>query len=458
MAKSTIFTQKYNHHRAGIMHRRVRKYIEQKNLLAEDDKIIVALSGGADSVALLHILAKLEYNIEAVHCNFHLRDEESVRDEEFVRGLCEKMGVKLTVTHFDTAAYATKKRISIEMAARELRYDFFESIRKKSNAAAIAVAHHRDDVAETMILNLMRGTGIKGLHGIMAKNGNIIRPLLGCSKQEIIDYLQNIGEEFVTDSSNLKNDYTRNKIRLEIIPLMRKINPSICATLAETAERIAEAEKVYDKGICEGKAHILINNGINIDRLLEEPSPLALLHETLHPLGFNSTQCEKILLNIKSGESGKIYNSHTHSVSRNRNRLLILPTEANNPATVNEELIIGNKVTTDCGEITMEKLSFDGVIAKSRNTAMLDCEKIKFPLRLRNIKAGDRFRPYGMRGSKLVSDYLTDCKKSLHEKRQQLVVTDDNDTVVWLVGERIAAPYAVGTGTAHIIKLTWEPE
>ena len=439
------------------MRRKVRQYIERNNLLAPGDKVIVALSGGADSVALLHILARLDYEIEAVHCNFHLRGEESMRDEEFVRALCNRMEVKLTVADFDTRAYAAEKKISIEMAARELRYDLFERKREETGATAIAVAHHRDDVAETMFLNLMRGTGIKGLHGIRAKNGYIVRPLLGCSKQEILNYLARFDEKFVTDSSNLKNDYTRNKIRLEILPLMREINPSICATLAETAERIAEAEKVYDRGIDEGRARAVAAESIDIEALLEEPSPLALLHETLHPLGFNSAVCEEILRNIVGGESGKTYKSPTHTVSRDRSRLLIQPAEASATLAVNEELAPDCKVTTVYGEITAERLPFDGTIEKSANVAMLDCERLTLPLTLRNVETGDRFRPFGMRGSKLVSDYLTDRKKSLIEKRRQLAVTDAKGTIVWLVGERIAAPFAVGKGTAHIIRLTWKP-
>lgn len=439
------------------MHRKVRQYIEKKNLLAYSDKVIVALSGGADSVALLHILERLGYDTEAVHCNFHLRDEESDRDENFVRSLCERLGVKLTVVHFDTIAHAAQKKISIEMAARELRYEFFESMRKESCATAVAVAHHRDDVAETMLLNLIRGTGIRGLHGIKAKNGYIVRPLLGCSKHDIINYLQRVGETFVTDSSNLENDYTRNKIRLEIIPLMRRINPSIGATLAETAERIEEAEKVYNKGIKEARTRVLDGENIIVDALLKEPSPLAILHETLRPLGFNSAQCEEILRNTLSGESGKSYFSHTHIVSRNRNKLIILPLEADSVLAIDKELSLNNIVTTVYGEIKAEKVTFDGVISKNACIATLDCEKIKFPLKLRNVQTGDKFRPYGMRGSKLVSDYLTDRKKSIMEKSRQLVVTDADGTIAWLVGERIAAPFAIGKGTADIIRLTWKP-
>lgn len=437
------------------MHRKVRQYIEKKGLLTESDKIIVALSGGADSVALLHVLERLGYDIEAVHCNFHLRGDESLRDEDFVRSLCERMNIRLTVAHFDTSTYAAQKKISIEMAARELRYDFFERVRIKCRASAIAVAHHRDDVAETILLNLMRGTGIRGLHGIKAKNGYIVRPLLSCSKQEIVDYLQRVGETFVTDSSNLKNDYTRNKIRLEILPLMREINPSIGATLAETAERVEEAEKLYDRGIAEGRERVLVGDDINIDALLKEPSPLALIHETLHPLGFNSAQCEEIMRNILAGGSGKSHLSSTHIASRDRNLLIVRRIGDESVIVVDEELSPDGNVITPYGELSATTLPFDGEIAKGANVVTLDYEKIKFPLKLRSVKVGDRFRPYGMRGSKLVSDYLTDRKKSIFEKSRQLVVADADGTIVWLVGERIAAPFAIGKGTAHVLKLTW---
>ena len=222
---------------------KVEKYIAKHNLLTKEKSVLVALSGGADSVALLVALLKLEYRIEAVHCNFHLRGEESNRDETFVRELCQRRGVKLHVIEFDTTQYAKEKGISIEMAARELRYDAFEKLRKETGAGAIAVAHHMDDSAETILLNLVRGTGIKGLHGIQPKNGYIVRPLLCVGREEIIDYLKWRNEQFVTDSTNLTSDYTRNKIRLEIIPKLAEINPSIKENLST-----ATPLKVLSKG------------------------------------------------------------------------------------------------------------------------------------------------------------------------------------------------------------------
>ena len=436
------------------MHRKVRRYIESRQLLDYDAKVAVALSGGADSVALLHILTRLDYRCTAVHCNFHLRGEESLRDENFTRALCAKLGIRLTVAQFDTTAYAKEKKISIEMAARELRYRFFEETASAEGATAIAVAHHRDDVAETVLLNLTRGTGIRGLHGIQPKNGNIIRPLLCLDRAEITTYLESIGQEYVTDSSNLTTDYTRNKIRLEILPLLRTINPSITHTLAETAERITEAEKVYNRAIADGKRRILDNNSINIAQLLDEPSPTALLHEILTPLGFNGQQSTDIIEHIGGG-SGKEYKSHTHTLTRDREKLIITANNGDSP-TAATPLADNNTYTTPGGTLTTTLKAHDGTIDKSRNTATLDNSKLKKPLTLRPIQRGDRFRPLGMKGSKLVSDYLTDRKKTLPEKQRQLAVVDRDNNIVWLVGERPAAPYAVTPQTTETLILKWE--
>ncbi|MBQ3151917.1 MAG: tRNA lysidine(34) synthetase TilS [Bacteroidaceae bacterium] len=435
------------------MHRKVRRYIEKRQLLDDDAKILVALSGGADSVALLRILTRLGYHCTAAHCNFHLRGEESLRDEEFARALCTKLGIRLAVAQFDTATYAKEKKISIEMAARELRYSFFEETAVAEGATAIAVAHHRDDVAETILLNLIRGTGIRGLHGIQPKNGNIIRPLLCLDRAEITAYLESIGQEYVTDSSNLATDYTRNKIRLEILPLLRTINPSITHTLAETAERISEAEKAYDRAIADGKRRILDNNCINIAGLLDEPSPTALLHEILTPLGFNGQQSTDIIEHIGGG-SGKEYKSPTHTLTRDREKLIVT---TNNDTPQAEILLTDNDTyATPHGTLTIGLNTYDGTIDKNRSVATLDNSRLEKPLTLRPVQRGDRFRPLGMKGSKLVSDYLTDRKKTLPEKQRQLAVVDRNNNIVWLVGERPAAPYAVTPQTTEVLILKWE--
>ena len=432
---------------------RIEKYIVKNMLLSPGSKVLVALSGGADSVALLVVLMKLGYRCEAMHCNFHLRGEESNRDERFVAELCARHNVSLHTVHFDTAAYAKKQGISIEMAARELRYAAFEEQRAKIGAEAIAVAHHRDDSAETLLLNLLRGTGIKGLCGIQPKNGYIVRPLLCVGRADIIDYLKWRNETFVTDSTNLTNDYTRNKIRLDIIPRLAEINPSVLESLAATANRLREAEQIYNKAIKDAISRIMSGNTIDISALKKETAPQTLLHEILSPLGFNSTQVANISETIESEGCREVTNREWRII-KERDTLLIVPNEEQKEYTLS--LPAEGCIDTGRGTLIIERLSFDGNIPKESNRAMIDTSKLKKPLTLRSVRKSDRFAPFGMRGTKLVSDYLTDRKKSIIDKRQQLVVIDATGAIVWLVGERPAAPYCVKNSTKEVIALEWK--
>lgn len=436
------------------MRRKIAQFIEKNNLLQERCKVLVALSGGADSVALTIVLHSLGYRCSAIHCNFHLRGDESMRDEIFVRELCKRLGIELKVADFHTQEYARKNKVSIEMAARELRYNLFEKERIKQNADAIAVAHHRDDCAETLLLNLIRGTGIRGLHGIRPRNGHIIRPMLCVGRDEIINFLKSIRETFVTDSSNLTTDYTRNKVRLELLPMMQEINPSILQTLYETATRIAQSEYVYDSAIKEGIAKVQRGNRINIAKLKKEPSPHALLYEILSPMGFNGAQCEDIIESLDK-ESGRIFASNSHTLAKDREELII---EKNRNTTTVETILPhdGSIEVGEYGTLSLETDLFNGEIPKSKESATIDAGLITLPLTLRNTRKGDRFAPFGMKGTKLVSDYLTDKKRSIIEKQQQLVVTDANGAIVWLVGERPAAQFCVTTKTKKILRLTWQ--
>lgn len=430
---------------------KISKYISCNKLLSEGDKVLIALSGGADSVALLHILRRLGYNCIAVHCNFHLRGDESMRDQHFVEELCKHLNIPLYVIDFDTELYARENKLSIEMAARTLRYKEFEKIRLEESATAIAVAHHRDDSAETLLLNLMRGCGIRGLHGIRPKNGHIIRPLLRIGRKDILQYLQDRGIEYVIDSTNLSSDYTRNKVRLELLPLMAQINPSIEETIADTAERLAEAEEIYNQAIEEATGRVLSDSTIDISKLKQEKAPGTLLHELLSPYGFNSAQVRDILANIDS-ESGRRYKTAEWEVIKDRERLIITPKrEGFSKIPLPQE----GKVSTPHGLLRIDRNIYNGTIPKQRNIATLDTAKIEFPLTLRNTKKGDRFHPFGMRGTKLISDYLTDRKRSIIEKEQQLVVTDANDNILWLVGERPSAICSVGNSTTEVITLEW---
>lgn len=417
--------------------KKVKEFIEKEDLFSKQDKILVALSGGADSVALTRILITLGYHCEAAHCNFELRGEESDRDEDFVRNFCRSLNIKCHSIHFETRRYAAQQSISIEMAARELRYNWFSKICEESDCQVVAVAHHKDDSVETMLLNLIRGTGINGLLGIRPKNGNVVRPLLCASRQEVVEYLHRMNQTYVTDSTNLEDEYTRNKIRLNLLPLMEEINPSVKDGLVKTASYLNDISKVYQQAIKESIDRIFITpeKEISIEKLMNEPAPQALLFEVLFPLGFNSTQVEEVYGSL-NGQPGKRFISSQWQVVKDRELLLI------------EKV----KTANDKPQIIFEEVLFtkEFVIPKDKNTACFDANKFKGVISIRKWEKGDYFIPFGMKGKKLVSDFMTDSKFSLLKKEQQWVLSC-NDQIAWLIGERTDNRFRIDDSTQKVI-------
>ena len=447
---------------------KVARFIEKKGLLSHKKSILVAVSGGADSMALLRILVELGYSVEAMHCNFHLRGEESDRDDLFVQTECRKLGVHVHRTDFDTSAFATTHKISIEMAARDLRYNYFKTLLKEGNGRfqAIAVAHHRNDVAETLLLNLLRGTGIAGFHGIRTINNSIVRPLLCLSRSEILTYLTQIGQKFVTDSSNLTEEYMRNKIRLSVLPLLETLNPNIYESLNQTADNIAEAEIVYQKGIEEGKKRVTLEKSntqirFSISALLAEPSPKALLHEMLSTYGFTPSQEEDILDSLE-GESGKNFHSENWTILKDRTELILLSQKAllevakpqlHCSIYLRTELTeIPHTPTIACIDIDRLPPSLITEIEKKKTSDSINTIGDLFCVR--PYEMGDRFQPLGMKGFKLVSDFLTDRKKTLFEKQQQLVLTLPEQlggNILWLINERMDHRFRITENTHRIL-------
>ncbi len=420
-----------------MLMKKVKEFIEKEDLFSKQDKILVALSGGADSVALTRILITLGYHCEAAHCNFALRGEESDRDEDFVRNFCRSLNIKCHSIHFETRRYAAQQSISIEMAARELRYNWFSKICEESDCQVVAVAHHKDDSVETMLLNLIRGTGINGLLGIRPKNGNVVRPLLCASRQEVVEYLHRMNQTYVTDSTNLEDEYTRNKIRLNLLPLMEEINPSVKDGLVKTASYLNDISKVYQQAIKESIDRIFITpeKEISIEKLMNEPAPQALLFEVLSPLGFNSTQVEEVYGSL-NGQPGKRFISSQWQVVKDRELLLIekVKTANDKPQIIFEEVL----------------LTKEFVIPKDKNTACFDANKFKGVISIRKWEKGDYFIPFGMKGKKLVSDFMTDSKFSLLKKEQQWVLSC-NDQIAWLIGERTDNRFRIDDSTQKVI-------
>ncbi len=455
---------------------KVKTYIDTHKLLRSDGRYIVGLSGGADSVALLLILKELGYYVEAAHCNFHLRGKESQRDEEYCINLCREQSIKLHLTHFQTTEYAELHKVSIEMAARTLRYNYFETLRQDIGADAVCVAHHRDDSVETVLLNLVRGTGLRGLMGIRPRNKHIIRPLLACSKADIEAYLAVKGQAFVTDSSNLVADVKRNKLRLEVVPTLKEINPSFDETIMKMSENIGEAEKIINASLRNAFSSIVsVENGnagtlfsqlqegtpklalpnlrIDIAALQSYVSPEYFLFYLLIPYGFTSPQVRSIASSLSS-ETGKEYITDSYTLLFDRKMILVSQREKTAPKPL-ELPETGKYIYSEhCSiEIKEEAVDCNFIIPTASNEIVVDKAKVHFPLVLRRTATADRFRPFGMRGSKLVSDYLTNLKVDAVSKRKQLVLVDGNGEIMWLVRRRSSETYRIDSTTTTALRI-----
>lgn len=452
-----------------MLNRKVETFIRQQHLLQPDGRYLVALSGGADSVCLLLVLKQLGYFVEAIHCNFHLRGEESDRDELFCKNLCAEKQIPLHLVHFDTREYAKLHKVSIEMAARQLRYHHFASLCHDMGFDGVCVAHHQDDVAETVLMNLIRGTGIKGLSGIKpkiqqrlrvgAKAGipiplTVIRPLLCVTRDEIEHFLKEIGQDYVTDSTNLVPDVLRNKIRLQVLPLLDEIAPSASRNIVETAENVAFAEEFLEQAV-SGMMEVLKDEGsIPVSKIKSE----YLLFRILSDYGFTSVQIKQIYAHLDA-PTGTEFRSESHILVFDRGRLLIEEVEKNpfHEMRIPEE---GTYILDETAKLRIERMpkpeGFE--IPRSSDVIALDADILQMPLTVRLPKEGDRFTPFGMQGSKLVSDFLTDQKLSLLEKRRQLIILDSTGRILWVVGLRPDNHFRITDSTRTILRLTIEKQ
>ena len=432
---------------------KVERFIQRHGLLTGKRLVLVGLSGGADSVALLGVLVRLGYPCRALHCNFHLRGDESDRDEVFARQFADSLGVPFLKVDFDTRGYAAIHQESIEMAARSLRYRWFEEQRQAFDAEAIAVAHHRDDSVETLLMNLLRGSGIRGLGGIRPRNGQVVRPLLAVSRAEIEEWLQTQGWGYVTDSSNLSDAYTRNFIRLRVLPLLEQLNPAARETIARSAAHLSAAEQLYAYTVEEARKAVFVTaDSLSIEALMRYPSPETLLYEWLRPLGFSRIVVGELFESL-TGLSGKQFYSATHQVLKDRDRLYIAPLQEPSAWQPIE-------IPVATGELTQPlRLSFqlmertsDFQLERASDTAYFDAEKLPGRLTLRLPQTGDWFVPFGMRGRKKLSDFFADQKMNRWEKLRQPLLCA-GESIVWVVGRRTDDRFRVGEETKMIFSV-----
>jgi tRNA(Ile)-lysidine synthase len=425
---------------------KVSKFIDKKSLCKSDNKLLVAISGGADSVALFLCLNELNYDVDLAHCNFNLRGDESDNDEEFVKQLADKFGVRLHLKSFDTQKYADENKVSIQMAARDLRYKWFNELLVDNNLNYIAVGHHKNDDVETFFINLTRGSGLKGLLGIKTKNNNIIRPLLCVSRLEIEAYLSAVKQSFREDSSNKSVKYLRNKIRYELIPLLTEMNPNIQETISNEIEILEGVFQVFEEQIESKRKEILQNeNGIFKLKItdVQKLNPLNIyLYEFLNPYGFSEVNQ---IIKALNTQSGKQFFSKTYQLNIDREYILISKISKEN---VSFEILENqHKISTP---FTMElSKSIDRTVSKDRVKAKLDFDKLQFPLVLRKWKKGDKFMPLGMRTFKKLSDFFIDEKYSLIAKQQQWILCSADD-IIWIVGDRIDDRFKITPQTKNV--------
>ena len=430
----------------------VEAFIRRHQLLDKEKKYLVALSGGADSVGLLLILLRLGYQVEAVHCNFMLRGEESQSDEDFVENLCRQKNVILHKVHFDTRTYAQLHRLSIEMAARQLRYNYFEQLRTDLQTSDICVAHHRDDSVETILLNLLRSTGLHGLTGIRPRNGHVVRPLLCIGHADIVQWLHGQQQPFVTDSTNLMPIARRNSLRLNVIPALNAAVPSATEGILASSRRLAQAALVYDAAVRQALARLVHDDAISLTDLLGEPSPESILFEWLCPEGFTPATIESIATRMTKAEGGTHWQSATHRLTLHQKHLVLRPLL---PPLPSLRLPEPGYYAYEGRHLRLSTVS-EAHVSRQPNLASLDADKIRFPLTIRPVTQGDRFRPFGMEGTSLVSDFLSDRHTMPIDRERQLVVTDAQGHIVWLVGLRTDGRFAVTADTCHTLFISYE--
>ncbi|MDR2362598.1 MAG: tRNA lysidine(34) synthetase TilS [Prevotellaceae bacterium] len=444
------------------MFQRFQSYCTTHRLYAAKSRWLVAVSGGVDSMTLAHLCHAAGLMMGVAHCNFGLRDEESDGDALFVEQWANAHGIPFFSARFDTKQYAATHGLSTQMAARKLRYEWFEETRRTHGFTDIAVAHHSDDNAETVLINLLRSTGIKGLCGMQPVNGRIIRPLLFATRREIMEYALQNHIAYREDRTNANNDYARNRIRHTIMPELQKINPAATANILATADNLLQAchvlatEKERIAATCCSRTDTDVR--ISIIALKAVPHYPFWLFELLQDYRFSGVVTNSIIAAL-DGQSGKRFYSVSHALIKDRGELIITP--LSHMPTAHLPAIAERYIERNYRAITRPLLlrfdyrtiAADFVIPRNTNTACLAADKLLFPLLLRPWRKGDVFVPFGMNGYKKVSDFLIDEKVSLHEKAEQYVLVSGAD-IVWLVGRRIDERYKITPATDEALVVT----
>ncbi len=429
-------------------------FVSENNLFSKADKVLLAVSGGKDSVLMAHLFKLAGYNFGIAHCNFGLRGDESLRDKNFVNALANELQVPFYFINFDTQTYAITHKVSIQMAARNLRYHFFEQVSQQYGYQKTAIAQHQNDAIETVLINLVRGTGIAGLHGISQNRGNIIRPLLCFTSDEIAQIVKQNNFTYVEDSSNASTKYMRNRIRLAVIPELKKLNPSLETTFKNNLNYFSQLEDFLNNEVEKTRNLLFVyqQNSISVSvNQLKALQPL-IIFELLKPFGFNSTTITDII-GVLEKHSGRQFSSTTHQLVLDRENILIKPIPIN-PATEIKIKASDSEVFFMDKRFTQTVLNQTPTNLKTNlNTLFVDADKLSYPLTLRTWQHGDAFIPFGMNGEKKVSDFFINQKLSIFQKAETPILVNSNGQIIWICGLRSDDRFKISATTKKIITL-----
>ena len=438
-----------------------QRYIDENNLASHDDRILLTVSGGVDSMVMLSLFTRCGYRVGVAHCNFQLRGAESDEDEVLVEDEAKKHGAAFYNRRFETRAEMERTGESMEMAARRLRYAWFDALSREHGYTAIAIAHHADDSIETFFINLLRGTGLRGLTGISTQVGKVIRPLLFASRKEILEYAVQNRIPFREDSSNRSTKYLRNKIRLGLIPRIREINPKFTDLMRRNIERLTDTQLFIDAAVAHMREDVVTQADgiatIHVERIeAAYPRNFAVYELLSSQYGFKGDVCDALCRALSEAATGRRFYAREYVATVDRGRILV---ERIAPGDACEVTVEQGAQRSYCGNMVLyfEACDIDDIRAYDvpEQVALLDADLLRYPLRLRRWREGDTFIPFGMEGRKKVSDYLIDRKVSLPEKQRQFVLLS-GDEIVWLVGRRIDDRYRLTDRTENVLRITKE--
>ncbi len=432
------------------MLQRFESHIKNNLPFLRKSKCLIAISGGQDSVVLTHLCFDLKLKIGLAHCNFNLRGDESDADEDFVLQMAEDLDAEVFIKSFNTEDYAKANQLSVQMAARELRYQWFDELIEQFHFDYLLTAHHADDNLETFLINLSRGTGLEGFTGIPEINNNIVRPLLPFSREQIEAYARDNKLQWREDSSNTSKKYLRNKLRLDVIPVLKEINPQLLQNFNKTLSFLQDANEIVENSTVDiQKKVVTIEDDLiilDIKKLKKLSNPKAYLYQLLKD--FNFTEWDDVA-NLLNTQSGKQVYSESHRLLKDRGTLILSDREIESHLEIRIS-VKDNKVETPLGTLFFDEA--DALFGKRSNVIFVDEEKLKFPLKLRKWEEGDYFHPFGMQGKKKLSKYFKDEKMSLIDKDQSWVLCSGDD-IVWVVGRRADDRFKVVENTSKILKI-----